>query len=415
MTIASSSIFFHTFVHNRASVPIVFVLFIGLTYITPIVFDNYSNFSKRELPAPLCNDDFVPIRINDLNPWAPWKYNQKKCTLSEWLSQEVHVDRRRVLKALRNKQIVMIGDSVSRYQYLNLAYYLRTGSWCSPKPRNEWEKDHHNWTRFFRTTNARLGTEVCDCYRVGHIWSYIRENRFYHDTENSFRLSFFLQLGMLPNVTLHTAQYMNFSCTPRRCVQRGCAVGACPLSADPNDHLPDLYGQDLWGGVPIFMPNTTHMIVNQGVWVAPGDQDQHEATTIAFLNQASRRWSPSSSLLSQNSNRDVKYVWKTTSGDLRTIHNLDEPLRDRAIVKAQRDLELAAGDAPLVRGRGWKVFDLALLLQHIRRNVLPIENVTDFTFDYLHLSTRVNAAVNRAMLVEMFGSDILDRSKCRCL
>eukprot|EP00760_Papus_ankaliazontas_P006759 PhM_4_TR1315/c2_g7_i7/m.52878 len=64
------------------------------------------------------------IFVSDLSPWQPWVYNTTKCTEKQWLAREVHLNRSRVLRALRGKHIVMIGDSVTRYQYLNLVYYL---------------------------------------------------------------------------------------------------------------------------------------------------------------------------------------------------------------------------------------------------------------------------------------------------
>eukprot|EP00760_Papus_ankaliazontas_P006744 PhM_4_TR1315/c2_g2_i1/m.52886 len=52
------------------------------------------------------------IQIRDLSPWQPWVYNTTKCTEEQWLAREVHLNRSRVLRALRGKHIVMIGDSV---------------------------------------------------------------------------------------------------------------------------------------------------------------------------------------------------------------------------------------------------------------------------------------------------------------
>ncbi|PNH10456.1 Ribosomal protein S6 kinase alpha-5 [Tetrabaena socialis] len=41
------------------------------------------------------------------------------------------------VQCLKRKHVVFLGDSISRYQYLNLAHYLYTGRWASPYPRNE--------------------------------------------------------------------------------------------------------------------------------------------------------------------------------------------------------------------------------------------------------------------------------------
>ena len=67
---------------------------------------------------------------------------------------------------LRGKSIVFIGDSLTRYQYLNLVYFLATGKWSSPHPRNELDKEHASWQSFYRTTTQRNQNEICDCYRL---------------------------------------------------------------------------------------------------------------------------------------------------------------------------------------------------------------------------------------------------------
>ena len=75
--------------------------------------------------------------------------------------------------------IALVGDSVTRYQYLSLVYFLRTGKWHSTKPRLFCEKDWPSWNMFFKGTNAKLrGYEICDCDREGSVTLGFRENRF---------------------------------------------------------------------------------------------------------------------------------------------------------------------------------------------------------------------------------------------
>eukprot|EP00760_Papus_ankaliazontas_P032884 PhM_4_TR604/c0_g1_i1/m.26118 len=114
-------------------------------------------------------------------------------------------------------------------------------------PRNEWEKDHGNWSNFFHTTNTRLATEVCDYYRSDAlVSSMIRENRYYYDVANDIRVSVVLQLGLEVNITLHTAEYLSAQCTTERCVQSGCDVGHCALDEhDTISYYPPLHGEDV--------------------------------------------------------------------------------------------------------------------------------------------------------------------------
>jgi hypothetical protein len=70
-------------------------------------------------------------------------------------------------QCLRDKHLVVIGDSVARFQYLNLAYFLVHGKYSGDtKPRSECTKDFGQIGGFYNITNSRLlGYEVCDCFR----------------------------------------------------------------------------------------------------------------------------------------------------------------------------------------------------------------------------------------------------------
>eukprot|EP01041_Mallomonas_annulata_P013583 gene13583-28840_t len=94
---------------------------------------------------------------------------------------------------LQNKRLVFIGDSLTRYQYLNFVHFLYTNSWFSPHPRSELEHEWESWDAFFKGTSARTGCyEICDCHRnsshMGH------ETRHYHDPANNISIHFFLWL-----------------------------------------------------------------------------------------------------------------------------------------------------------------------------------------------------------------------------
>ncbi|KAL3927231.1 MAG: hypothetical protein SGARI_005381 [Bacillariaceae sp.] len=75
-------------------------------------------------------------------------------------------------------RLVFVGDSVDRYQYLSLVYYLRWGFWFSDDPNGEksgappmksflfHEKDGGSWNDYFADSAAVLSPyETCDCYR----------------------------------------------------------------------------------------------------------------------------------------------------------------------------------------------------------------------------------------------------------
>lgn len=93
---------------------------------------------------------------------------------------------------LRNLRLVFLGDSLTRYQYLSLAYFLRHGRWFDPNISINNLVDAHSfhhplhpdedWNEFFWQSNRMLHPmEVCDCLRSqnGEI---LVERRYFYDS-----------------------------------------------------------------------------------------------------------------------------------------------------------------------------------------------------------------------------------------
>lgn len=105
-------------------------------------------------------------------------------------------------------RLVLMGDSLSRYQYLSLAYFLKFGTWFIPKDRScqnctdlVMQKSFGSWSNFFTvTSNMYLAPyERCDCFRLESfneaiIW-YATENRYFYDAERDNMLVFLLSFG----------------------------------------------------------------------------------------------------------------------------------------------------------------------------------------------------------------------------
>ena len=91
---------------------------------------------------------------------------------------------------LSGKHIAFVGDSVTRYEYLSLVYFLskkqymeRYGASVSGEPSLVHEKDWASWEDFFTHGSARIAaavdaeaTELCDCQRTPEVSS-MREHR----------------------------------------------------------------------------------------------------------------------------------------------------------------------------------------------------------------------------------------------
>jgi hypothetical protein len=106
--------------------------------------------------------------------------------------------------------IVIIGDSISRYGYLSLVYFLRWGRWFEPtleksnlvNERSFESLFHDNafGEFYFQTSRMLQPYELCDCYKdedaeaekatEKHI-----ENRYYHDPELKNTVTFLHAYG----------------------------------------------------------------------------------------------------------------------------------------------------------------------------------------------------------------------------
>jgi len=112
-----------------------------------------------------------------------------------------------VADALRGQHLVMIGDSLMRYQYIDLIYFIEFKKFPEMFPNILRESDYFSvtsewiaglgaspadrgWTAFMLDLSRLFkGSERCDCYRS------VTENRFYHNEELGVRVSFFLKQG----------------------------------------------------------------------------------------------------------------------------------------------------------------------------------------------------------------------------
>lgn len=122
-----------------------------------------------------------------------WEYqnSSSKCP-DAMISNCSIITKEDTLDILKGKHILFLGDSVTRYQYLNLASFLSTGNPIWPtSPSSEVEKEWPSWTAFYQGTNRRMnGQEVCDCFRSPifnpHL---IVENRYWFG-QNGIRVTY---------------------------------------------------------------------------------------------------------------------------------------------------------------------------------------------------------------------------------
>ena len=104
-----------------------------------------------------------------------------------------------------NLNILLMGDSLTRFQYVDLVYFLsHNGTFPSPDDDPsmvEEKKTHKNgWAQFFNFTNSALRPyEQCDCFRAQKMnLATLVENRYFHDPERNNTVTYLQKFGSHP-------------------------------------------------------------------------------------------------------------------------------------------------------------------------------------------------------------------------
>lgn len=170
------------------------------------IFCNPNNLDLRNASS----GEFV--LLND----GSFRYQLPHCRLRRFRATEA-------AKCLRGTHLVFMGDSLSRYFYLDLAAFLAHGKWPMhfvsqwPEGRSFLsEKEYNSWSWFYQDSNRQLNRgshamEVCDCARNDSVgfFEFIQdmfENRHFRyipsgnleDTANDVRLSYIQWWGTMP-------------------------------------------------------------------------------------------------------------------------------------------------------------------------------------------------------------------------
>jgi hypothetical protein len=227
---------------------------------------------------------------------------------------------------LRDIHIVMIGDSLMRYQYLSLVYRLRYGVWFDESKwyynlvnERTFEDPYHShtWGEFLFHTNRILQPyEVCDCYRrVKKNWkSDVVENRYYFDHILNNSIVYVQAFGHelpLSGRLEHQVQQV----TNNRTWQMGAMHQSGILSWKYNN-WPDF----IRSHVQHLDPQPRHIVMNAGAWKHSfGFESNHEKESHHHnLSQATIDL-----VRTMQDTPQYQYVWRTTTyrKDRSTHHN----------------------------------------------------------------------------------------------
>ena len=130
----------------------------------------------------------LPAETTEDYGWHPSNFSEL-CAAKLDLSASIHVPPRYHTKDRpTGLRMVMLGDSLTRYQFVMLVHYLHTGHWIHDDMRpNLLREDSFGdggWSSFFRGLESYFDEDylLCDCFHgATRWWKTLVENQFYHD------------------------------------------------------------------------------------------------------------------------------------------------------------------------------------------------------------------------------------------
>ncbi|GMI62373.1 hypothetical protein ScalyP_jg6298 [Parmales sp. scaly parma] len=189
-------------------------------------------------------------------------------------------------KILPFNSIAFMGDSLTRYQYLSLAYFVTHDTWIDPrtKPNLVVEKDYASWKAFYNATNtAYAGFERCDCYR-SQKWDKaaktVTENRYY--VAPHWNLYYIQAFGSIPSKGNWNPQ-------------------AVPSTQPPFELNASFMWDYDWPNtilnhVALLRPKPQWVVLNAGIW-------KNDFNNIEYRNR----------VIQATRDAGIKSIWKTTT------------------------------------------------------------------------------------------------------
>ena len=368
------------------------------------------------------------------------------------LSNCPFLSRAEALESLRDEHILFIGDSLSRFQYLNLAYFLLTGrrrhppgEGSFPQGANEilhsgWEAaaDPVNWHGEISTVRLQ-GHEVCDCSRRA-----TPENRYFFLGTARVRLSYVQwREGSVPisghNVSSSLLglncfeQWLESAPRPKSGLAAAAAVDSAIASARASDVqpvpcvqqcIPGLCFGDSGANPPdwsleptrgfahvVQMLRPTTVLLGTYAWASWGQSGPGGGLEkVIPAMESIARASPSVKRVWWKAGTPNQETVTLSTGPNRLPHVENETEVDRAVVRRVLAAAAAARDSDLqsaskanisVLARRFGVFDASLLLAPLVVEARSDPRYKAQWIDHVHFKPGVYFALNQALVLQI--------------
>ncbi len=197
---------------------------------------------------------------------------------------------------LDNQNIVMVGDSLMRYQYLSLVYLTHTYALYPENlwPSILWEKGFDSWVQFFNASNMLLfPNEYCDCFRTTLLEAC--ENRYYYHNKRNISISYIAYMGDEIGPKVHGHWSPNSNETNHK-------YFAPSHAFIPYNWEADSIQEALFDHVAKMRPTPSVLIINAGAWPNFYRDEGHRNSVLNLATSLFDR-----------------VIWKTTSYDQNNV------------------------------------------------------------------------------------------------
>ena len=321
---------------------------------------------------------------------------------------------------LAGRHVMFVGDSVTRYQFLNFAQMLEHGAHVAWDPPTEHDNHFGTWENFFAATTERLGPHgVCDCFRPGNsekqavvnapdgneVWG-VLGTRYYRHPAARLEATFVEALGRHPNTVWHEPRALGVDChkSPwgldhtdgQVCPAKPlCAPGYCRA---PFHHV-ERWDVGLRKLIARTQPDA--LVINSGLWGVQWREPASSRVRGTHLERllSALDWAAAPA---PRGGGVRTIVWKTTTAQLDGVPGAFD---FRPLATQGEELVVAA-----FRARGWPVLDthaLSLPLKALALADADSRRRIYFKDDAVHFSRPIYRAFNElllAMLCEGSGA-----------